>query len=75
MIDYPGFEADDIIGTLAKKASEKGFITYMMTPDKDYAQLVNDRIFMYKPARSGNEAIQWGVDDIRRSFQLNGRNK
>ena len=70
VIDYPGFEADDIIGTLAKKASEKGFITYMMTPDKDYAQLVNDRIFMYKPARSGNEAIQWGVDDIKKEFSV-----
>lgn len=70
VIDYPGFEADDIIGTLAKKASERGFITYMMTPDKDYAQLVNDRIFMYKPSRSANEAIQWGVDDIRREFSI-----
>ncbi len=70
VIDYPGFEADDIIGTLAKKASEKGFITYMMTPDKDFAQLVNDRIFMYKPSRSGNEAIQWGVDEIKKEFSV-----
>lgn len=70
VIDYPGFEADDIIGTLAKKASERGFITYMMTPDKDFAQLVNDRIFMYKPSRSGNEAITWGVDEIKKEFSV-----
>ena len=44
VIDYPGFEADDVIGTLARKASEKGFITYMMTPDKDFAQLVADKV-------------------------------
>ena len=42
----------------------------MMTPDKDYAQLVNDRIFIYKPSRGGNEAIQWGVDDIKKEFSV-----
>lgn len=70
VIDYPGFEADDVIGTLAKKASEKGFTTYMMTPDKDFAQLVTDRILMFKPSRSGNESVQWGVEDIRREFSV-----
>jgi DNA polymerase-1 len=68
IIEYRGFEADDIIGTLAHKASEKGFITYMMTPDKDFAQLVTDRIFMLKPSRSGNESVKWGVEEIKREF-------
>jgi DNA polymerase I len=47
-----GFEADDVIGTLAKEAEKQGFTTYMMTPDKDYAQLVSDHIFMYKPGKA-----------------------
>jgi DNA polymerase-1 len=68
VIDYPGFEADDVIGTLARKASERGFTTYMMTPDKDFAQLVSGNVFMLKPSRSGNESILWGVDDIKREF-------
>jgi DNA polymerase I len=70
VIDYPGFEADDVIGTLARKASERGFTTYMMTPDKDFAQLVTDQIFMLKPSRSGNESILWGVDDIKEEFSV-----
>jgi DNA polymerase I len=68
VIDYPGFEADDVIGTLARKASERGFTTYMMTPDKDFAQLVSGNVFMLKPSRSGNESVLWGVDDIKREF-------
>jgi DNA polymerase-1 len=68
VIDYPGFEADDVIGTLARKASERGFTTYMMTPDKDFAQLVSGNVFMFKPSRSGNESILWGVDDIKKEF-------
>jgi DNA polymerase-1 len=70
VIDYPGFEADDVIGTLARKASEKGFITYMVTPDKDFAQLVSDNVFMLKPSRSGNESLLWGVDDIKQEFSV-----
>jgi DNA polymerase-1 len=70
VIDYPGFEADDVIGTLARKASEKGFTTYMMTPDKDFAQLVSGNVFMLKPSRSGNESILWGVDDIKKEFAV-----
>ncbi len=70
VIDYPGFEADDVIGTLARKASEQGFTTYMMTPDKDFAQLVSPDIFMFKPSRSGNESILWGVDDVKREFAV-----
>jgi len=70
VIDYPGFEADDVIGTLARQASQKGFTTYMMTPDKDFAQLVSGSVFMFKPSRSGNEAILWGVDDIKKEFSV-----
>lgn len=70
VIDFPGFEADDVIGTLARKASERGFITYMMTPDKDYAQLVSENVFMLKPSRSGNESILWGVEDIQKEFNV-----
>lgn len=70
VIDSPGFEADDIIGTLARKASERGFTTYMMTPDKDFAQLVSDNVFMLKPSRSGNESILWGVEDIQKEFSV-----
>ena len=70
IIDYPGFEADDIIGTLSRKASGKGFVTYMMTPDKDFAQLVTDTIFMLKPSRSGNESIKWGVDEVKKEFSV-----
>ena len=70
VIDYPGFEADDVIGTLARKASERGFTTYMVTPDKDFAQLVSDNVFMLKPSRSGNESLLWGVDDIKQEFSV-----
>ncbi len=70
VLECPGYEADDVIGTLAKKASRKGFRTYMMTPDKDFAQLVTDNIFMFKPSRSGNESLLWGVEDIKREFNV-----
>jgi DNA polymerase-1 len=70
VIDYPGFEADDVIGTLARKASGSGFVTYMMTPDKDFAQLVSENVFMFKPSRSGNESIQWGVGEVRNEFSV-----
>jgi DNA polymerase-1 len=70
VIDYPGFEADDVIGTLARKASERGFTTFMMTPDKDFAQLVSRNVFMLKPSRSGNESILWGVDEIKKEFSV-----
>jgi DNA polymerase-1 len=70
IIDCPGFEADDIIGTLSRKASARGFITYMMTPDKDFAQLVSDTIFMFKPSRGGNESEKWGVDEVKSGFSV-----
>ena len=61
MLGEVGFEADDVIGTISKMAEKEGFQTFMMTPDKDFAQLVSDNIFMYKPARSGKPAEVWGV--------------
>ena len=70
ILECPGFEADDIIGTLANKAAREGFVTYMMTPDKDFAQLVSDRIFMYKPSRAGNESVIWGIEDVKREFNV-----
>ena len=65
-----GYEADDVIGTLAKEAERKGFTTYMMTPDKDFGQLVSENIFMYKPARSGKPAEILGVREICDKFQI-----
>ncbi|HUV01693.1 MAG TPA: DNA polymerase I [Bacteroidales bacterium] len=70
VIDCPGYEADDVIGTLAGKASERGFTTYMMTPDKDFAQLVSDNVIMFKPSRGGNESVRWGVDEVKREFSV-----
>lgn len=70
IIEMKGFEADDIIGTLAKKAEKAGFTTYMMTPDKDFGQLVSDQIFMYKPARMGNKAEIWGVKEVCEKFGI-----
>ena len=65
-----GYEADDLIGTLAKKAEKKGFTTYMMTPDKDFAQLVSQNIFMYRPGRGGNPAQKWGVNEVCERFEV-----
>ena len=63
-----GYEADDVIGTLAKKAEAAGYITYMMTPDKDFGQLVTDKIFMYKPAKGGAPAEVMGVAEVCAKF-------
>ena len=65
-----GYEADDVIGTLAKKAEKEGFITYMMTPDKDFGQLVSENIFIYKPARMGNGAEIMGVKEVCEKFSI-----
>ena len=64
-----GFEADDIIGTLAKKAEKEGFKTFMVTPDKDFAQLVSKNIFMYRPMFGGGYET-WGVDEIKEKFEI-----
>jgi DNA polymerase-1 len=63
-----GFEADDIIGTLAKRAEKEGFLTYMMTPDKDFGQLVSENIFMFKPGRGGKPAEVLGVEEVCEKF-------
>ena len=70
MIEMSGFEADDVIGTLAKIAEKKGFQTYMMTPDKDYAQLVSENIFMFKPGRGGNPPEILGVQEVCEKFEV-----
>jgi DNA polymerase-1 len=59
-----GYEADDVIGTLSKKAEQQGFTTYMMTPDKDFGQLVTDKILLYKPAKFGEPAQIWGPREV-----------
>lgn len=65
-----GYEADDIIGTLAKKAEQKGLSTYMVTPDKDFAQLVSENIFMFRPPRMGNSYEKWGVEEVKAKFEV-----
>ena len=65
-----GYEADDVIGTLSVKAEKAGFTTYMMTPDKDFGQLVTDKVFMYKPARMGKPAEILGVKEICENFEV-----
>ena len=65
-----GYEADDIIGTIAHDAARKDFDVFMMTPDKDYAQLVTDKIKMFKPARLGNDVEILGVEEVRKKFDV-----
>src|SRR5690606_18644765 len=64
------YEADDVIGTVAKQAEKEGYTVYMVTPDKDYAQLVSDNIFMYKPSRSGNGIDILGVPEILQNWEI-----
>ena len=71
IITMDGFEADDIIGTLAKKGEKEGFTVYCMTPDKDFGQLVSDNIFIFKPARMGNGAEVLGVPEILEKWEIN----
>ena len=70
VIQVDGFEADDIIGTLAHKAVAEGFTVYMMTPDKDYAQLVRDGVFVYKPGRSGGDVEIWDATKVEEKFAV-----
>ena len=63
-----GYEADDIIGTLAKKAEKENFETYMVTPDKDFAQLVNEKTFIYKPLFGGGYET-WGIEEVNNKFE------
>ena len=71
VVTKKGYEADDVIGTLAKQAEKEGFDVFMVTPDKDYAQLVSDKIFMYKPARMGNGVEILGEKEVLEKWQIN----
>ena len=70
ILEVPGFEADDVVGTIAKIADQRGFITYMMTPDKDYCQLVTETAFIYKPGRGGNPPEILGVKEVCEKFEV-----
>jgi DNA polymerase-1 len=70
IVEIDDYEADDVIGTMAKRAEKEGYIVYMMTPDKDYGQLVSDNIFMYKPKRSGNEIEILGQEAICEQYNI-----
>ncbi len=70
IVEVAGFEADDLIGTLAKQAEKENYKVYMVTPDKDFAQLVSENIFMYKPARMGNDIEIWGVPEVLAKFEI-----
>ena len=68
VVVLPGCEADDIIGTLAQQAEKEGYKVFMVTPDKDFAQLVTENIFMYRPARMGNGIEIWGIPEVQKKF-------
>jgi len=70
LLEIPGFEADDVIGTLATKASGTGYDTYMVTPDKDYAQLVAEDVKMYKPKSRGNDVEILGPEEVKENFRV-----
>lgn len=70
ILEVSGYEADDIIGTIAKKKAAEGHIVYMVTPDKDYAQLVGPNIFIYKPARQGGEVEVMGVEEVKKHWEV-----
>lgn len=70
ILEYAGYEADDIIGTIAKKKAAEGHIVYMVTPDKDYGQLVEKNIYIYKPARSGGAVEIMGVEEIKKKWEI-----
>ncbi|WP_396590663.1 DNA polymerase I [Allomuricauda sp. R78024] len=68
VVELKGFEADDIIGTLAKQAEKEDYKVFMVTPDKDFGQLVSENIFMYRPARMGNGIEIWGIPEVQKRF-------
>ena len=70
IIEVAGYEADDLIGTIAKQAEKENYQVFMVTPDKDFAQLVSENIFMYKPARMGNGIEIWGVPEVLEKFEI-----
>ena len=70
VLQAPGYEADDLIGCLAKRAEKEGFDVFMMTPDKDFAQLVTENIRMFRPGRGGNPASVWGPEEVKERYGL-----
>lgn len=70
IIEAPGYEADDVIGTLAKRAEQEGYTVFMVTPDKDFGQLVSEHIFMYKPAKQGNGPEIWGPKEVCENYGI-----
>lgn len=70
ILELDGFEADDIVGTFAKKAGDNGFEVFMMTPDKDYAQLVQEHVYLYKPAFLGNSVEILGIPEVLARFEI-----
>jgi len=70
IIESAGCEADDLIGTIAKQAEKQGYQVFMVTPDKDFAQLVSENVFMYRPARMGNGIEIWGVPEVLARFEI-----
>ncbi|KAA6326248.1 DNA polymerase I [termite gut metagenome] len=70
ILEIEGYEADDVIGTIALQAEKQGITTYMMTPDKDYGQLVTDKVFMYRPKYGDKEFEIMGVEEIKRKFGI-----
>jgi len=70
ILEVAGFEADDVIGTMSLKAEKAGYIVYMMTPDKDYGQLVTDKVFMYKPKYGSNDCEILGPEEIKAKYSL-----
>ncbi|MFD1314299.1 DNA polymerase I [Namhaeicola litoreus] len=70
IVEKEGYEADDLIGTLSVQAEKAGFTTYMVTPDKDFAQLVTDKTFVYRPARMGNGIEIWDVETVREKYDV-----
>ena len=69
VLEVPGYEADDVIGTLAKKAEKEGFEVYMLTPDKDYGQLVSNHVYMYRPKHTGGFEVM-GPDEVKAKYDL-----
>ena len=70
IVELEGYEADDLIGTLSVQAEKAGYKTFMVTPDKDFAQLVTENVVMYKPARMGNGIEIWDVDKVKEKFEV-----
>lgn len=75
ILEVPGYEADDVIGTLATEAGKRGITTYMMTPDKDYGQLVSENVFMYRPKYGDKEFDIMGIEEVKAKFNIESTSK